>query len=223
MRKRLTFCIIFFVLLTHITAMAAVQDTIIQSVVKQREFFVQLNGYSDYLLADVEVLDRGESIGVILLTTEGFEQHLVFDIKTILPIYAKARILSKPDREFLIDTSIKMTEVKRLATAAKLRAEELKRGWALYEGKPGNIVPNNKAHQVPTPTPSTVETRTDQKVVTEETIKEVTPTPEKSESMDYLSQLRKEVELKADISVMSTKDILERFKADVGLSEKRVV
>ena len=220
MRKILIFYTIILVLLVNKTAAAAVQDTIIQSVIQQREFFVQLDEYSDCLLADVEVLDRGESIGIILLTTEGFEQHIIFNIKTILPIYAKARILSKSDREFLFDTSIRMTEVKRLATAAKLRAAELKRGWALYEGKPGNIVPQNSVSKAPkkASTTSAVETKTVQKAVAEETTKEITPTPEKTESMDYLSKLRKEVELKPEIADMSTQDILERFKADVGLA-----
>jgi len=119
---------------------AAAQETLAQSIVRHRDFFVRLYGYSDYLLSDVEALDD-KSLGVILMSPEGFEQHYVFDIETMIPKYVNARILNKADREFLIDTSIKMTEVKKLAEAAKIRAEELRRGWWIHEGKPGNIVP----------------------------------------------------------------------------------
>ena len=119
------------------------QETLIQSIVRHHEFFVQLRGYSGYLLNDVEVLERGKSLGVILLSPEGFEEHLVFDVASMRPIYSNARILNKNDRAFLIETSIQMSEVGKLARAAKARAAELRREWQLYKGKPGNIIPRN--------------------------------------------------------------------------------
>ena len=128
-------------LLLFITTVTAAQEPLIQSIVRHRDFFIQLNGYDDLLLTDAEVLDNGKSFGVILMSQEGLEQHLVFDVSSMNTIFAKARILNKADREFLFDTSIKMTEVKRLAYAAKMRAEELRRMWRVQEGKPGNIVP----------------------------------------------------------------------------------
>jgi len=135
-------CVIFSAI--SMAATASAQETLAQSVVRYRDFFEQLNGYSDYLLSDVEDIERGKLLGIILLSPEGFEQHLVFDVSNMKLIYANARILDKSSRTFLIDTSIGMNEVKKLAAAAKIRAEELRRGWTLNEGKPGNITPKSK-------------------------------------------------------------------------------
>jgi len=140
--KKIFLCVIFSAFLMAVAASA--QETLAQSIVKYRDFFEQLNGYSDYLLGDVEDIERGKLLGIILLSPEGFEQHLVFDVSNMKLIYANARILDKNSRAFLLDTSIGMSEVKKLAAAAKIRAEELKRGWTLHEGKPGNIVPKSK-------------------------------------------------------------------------------
>jgi hypothetical protein len=140
--RKLSPFIMFYILFLAMPTIA--QDTLMQSIVRHHDFFIQLNGYSDCLLSEVEVLDDGKSLGIILLSPEGFEQHFVYDIASMRPIYAKARILSKDDREFLIDTSIQMSEVNKLAKAAKIRAAELRRGWKLYEGKPGNIIPENQ-------------------------------------------------------------------------------
>ena len=141
MKAKILLLFVIFSVLFLVTA-ASAQETLAQSVVKYRDFFERLNGYSDYLLSDVEEIERGKLLGVILLSPEGFEQHLVFDVSNMKLIYANARILDKDSRAFLIDTSISMSEVKKLAAAAKIREEKLKRGWALREGKPGNIIPN---------------------------------------------------------------------------------
>jgi hypothetical protein len=179
---------------------AEAQETLAQSVVRHRDFFVQLNGYSDCLLIDVEVIDR-KSIGIILLSPEGFEQHFVFDATSMIPIYANARILSKNERDFLFDTSIKMSEVKRLAIAAKTRAAELRRGWTLHEGKPGNIIPDNLSVKETEPNPVTV------------TIK-VESIRDNHKNRDHISNISKEIE--NDVAAISTKEILERFRAEVS-------
>jgi len=142
--RRLFLCVIFFILLLSTTS-ASQEILLVQNIIHHRYFFARLNGYSDYLLSDVEVIERGKTIGVILLTQEGFEKHLVFDIATMLPIYSNGRIQSKPERERLIGTSIHMSEVIKLAEVAKIRAAELLRGWILHEGKSGNIIPNSYA------------------------------------------------------------------------------
>lgn len=150
MKRALFLCVIFILLFFAGTA-AAVQDTLAQNIVRHRDFFVNLNGYEDCLLSDIEIIERGK-LGVILLSAGGFEQHFVFDVQTMAPIYANARILSKNDRKLLIDTGIKMSEVKKLAKAALLRAAELKKIWTLSEGKPGNIItrqnPNQKTDDI---------------------------------------------------------------------------
>jgi hypothetical protein len=127
---------------------AAAEETLTKSIVLHRDFFLHLDGYSDYLLYDVVNLEDGKQLGIVLLSPEGFEQQFVFDAMTMRPIFANARILDKESRDFLIDASINMSEVKRLAYAAKVRAAELKRGWKLQEGKPGNIVPKRKLAKV---------------------------------------------------------------------------
>ena len=125
-RPNLFLCVILLLLFFAVSA--AAQETLVQSIVRHREFFLQLNGYSDSLLTDVEVIDNGKALGIMIISREGFEQHLVFD-SNMNTIYAKARILNKAERQFLIDTGISMNEVKRLAAAAESRVVELRRIW----------------------------------------------------------------------------------------------
>ena|GEM_PF-5194756 len=152
--SKLLFCVVLLVL--FLATASTAQETLIQSIVRYHEFFVQLRGYSGSLLSDVEVIERGKSLGIILVSQEGFEEHLVFDVASMTPIYSNARILNKDDRVFLIETSIQMSEVSKLARAAKIRAAELRREWQLYEGKPGNIIPRNPPEKKiePEPKPS---------------------------------------------------------------------
>jgi len=196
--KKLYLFAIFMILL--FTAAAEAQETLTQSVVIHRDFFVQLNGYSDCLLIDIEVIDR-KSIGIILLSPEGFEQHFVFDKTSMIPIYANARILKKSERDFLMDTSIKMSEVKKLATAAKTRAAELRRGWTAYEGKPGNIVPKNTSASKTEPKPALEQATTAQ-------------VKRQIHERGHISNVSKEIE--REVAAMSTKDIIERFRAEVN-------
>jgi len=198
MRKSIL--LFFAILLVLFSSPATAFETLAQSIVKHRDFFAQLNGYSDCLLIDVEVIDR-KSIGIILLSPEGFEQHFVFETTSIIPIYANARILNKKEREFLMDTSIKMSEVKKLAMAAKTRAEELRRGWTVYEGKPGNTIPRN---------PFANKTEPNQ------TVEPVASAP----AMNLTHHTRGHIlnvskEINEEVAAMSTEDILKRFRAEV--------
>ena len=230
---------IFAIIILIITAMAAAaQETLTQSIVRYRDFFVQLNGYTDYFLADVEALNRGEAIGAILVSPEGFEQHLVYSVKTMTPIYSNARVLNKQDREFLLNTSIKMTEVKNLATAAINRAMTISRGWAIQEGKSGNIVPintNSPALHIPIQKGKTGDELTlakyqDNEVKISELVntvkKEMNPlfgekTDESSTSKDYLAKIRQEIERQPDIAAMKTEDILNQFRSDIENTMKK--
>lgn len=137
--KNAVFIITSIVLLSTAVTVAA-QETLVQSIVRHRDFFLFLHGYDECMLVDVEVLDRGEAIGVVLLSAEGFEQNLVFKMSNMLQIYTKSRVLDKESRELLSDTGIRMSDVKKLAYAAKIRAAERARGSMIHEGKPGNII-----------------------------------------------------------------------------------
>jgi len=141
MRFKCTFFLVISIILIYVSVAAAAQETLARIIVRHRDFFLHLNGYDECMLADVEILDRGEVIGIILLDPEGFEQNLVYNMANMLQMYAKSRILDKDSRDFLMRESIRISEVKKLAYAAKIRAAELARVWKLYEGKPGNLMP----------------------------------------------------------------------------------
>jgi len=141
--RRMFFCAVFLAMLFNTAS--ATQETLIQSIALHHEFFIKLRGYSDHLLSDVEIIERDKSLGVILISPEGFEEQLAFDVASMNVIYADYRILSKDAREFLKETSIHMSEVRKLARAVKNRIEEMRQGWKLYEGKPGNIIPESSS------------------------------------------------------------------------------
>jgi hypothetical protein len=194
---------IIFLILFLATTAAAAQETLAQSIVRNREFFVKLNGYEDWMLSEIEVLERGKLLGIVVLSPEGFEQHFVFEVATMLPVYANARILGKDAREFLADTSIKMSEVKKLAEAATTRAAELQRGWALHEGKPGNIVPKNTSAEKTEP-------KLNPLIDTESA--PASPVHE-NRKKGHISNVSNEI--KQEVASISTKEILERFRAEV--------
>jgi hypothetical protein len=206
---KLFICIIILAL---VISPVAAEETLIQSIVKYRDFFVQLDGYSDCLLCDIESLERGKSIGVILLSPEGFEQHMVFDVGSMKPVYANARILNKTERNFLVDTSIRMVEVKKLAESAKMRAAELQLGWEIREGKPGNIIAKNKGAKKNESKQDTKKTAS--KIKPAELTAATTPVViAQTRKKGHISNISKEIE--NEVATMSTKEILERFRAEV--------
>ena|GEM_PF-6436348 len=185
---------------------AAAQETLAYRIVRQRDFFLHLNGYSDNYICDIEIIEREKSIGIILLSPEGYEQQLVFDIASMRTIYANARILRVNERDFLAGTGIHMSEAKRLAYVAKMRAAELRHGRTRHMEKPGNITPKNNSSKV-----NTVVTKSKQ--VDEHAV--ITPAHEKGK--DHISNIKKEIE--KEVAAMSTKEILERFRAEVASSK----
>lgn len=127
--RKILFYISVIIVLFATDAAATAQNTLAHSIVRCYDYFLHFNGYDEYILTDVEIIDRGEAIGVVLLSPEGFEQNLVYNVSNMLPIYASARILDVESRDFLMDKGIRMSEVKKLAYAAKMRATELRNGW----------------------------------------------------------------------------------------------
>ena len=202
MRKYLFafFPCMLFLLCSFYTASA--QETLAHKIVRQRDFLLHLNGYSDSYIYDIEVIEKEKSIGIILLSPEGFEQQLVFDIASMRTIYANARILRKNERDFLTGASIHMSEAKRLAYAAKMRSTELRLGRTLHVGKPGNITPKNNSSKKNAVAAKTKQV--DDRVV-------IAPAHEKSK--DHISNVKKEIE--NEVAAMSTKEILERFRSEV--------
>ena len=194
---KFVFCVIFF---TFLTNAAAAEDGLARSIVQHRDFFLRLNGYSDCLLNDIMDIERGKLLGIILLSPEGLEQRLVFEAATMRQVYASARILDKRLRVYLMDTSIRMNEVQKLAYAAKLRAAELSRVWPLKTGKPGNIIHKSVNAKATQPKQAADSAATAQR-------------NENSKSRGHISNIRKTVE--EDVASLSTKEILERFRAEM--------
>jgi hypothetical protein len=184
--------LITFVLLIS-ASLASAQEFFVHSIVRHRDFFLQLRGYSDYSLCDVEVIER-EKIGVILLSPEGFEEHLVFDTASMSTVYANARILNKDARSFLIETSIRMSDVNKLAIAAKKREEELRQGWKLYEGNQGNFIPKNPSSKM-----------TDTK-----------PEAKPAVGQDEVNLTNRNNNM--EVHEMDTKEILERLRVEVKIN-----
>jgi hypothetical protein len=125
-------CIVFWVLLLVVTATA--HEKLLRGIVRHHDFFLQLRGYSGYLLNDVEIVERDKTLGIVLLSPEGFEQHIIFEIVSMTPIFSNARILNKNDRESLIKASIDINEVYKLATATKNRIEEMNKAQKKKKG-----------------------------------------------------------------------------------------
>ena len=230
MRKYLFAFFPFMMLLLCPSNTEAAQETLAHRIVRQRDFFLHLNGYPDNYICDIEVIEKGKSIGIILLSPEGFEQQLVFDIASMRILYANARILSKYERDFLTGASIRMSEAKRLAYAAKMRAAELSRG-SVRDGKAGNIIDKQASKKK-----VEIKPNSNQKIAAAQNYPDSVTRRDSSgknasrpEPVDdsvaamietrvnkgHISNISKEIE--DEVAAMSTKEILERFRAEVKL------
>ena len=96
---------------------AAEVPPIVEKVILHRRFFADLEGYDDYLLCDVERISE-DRIGLVLLSTVGFERHVVLDITTYKVLYDDSFIPQRALREKMVGVSIRIIGARVLASLA---------------------------------------------------------------------------------------------------------
>ena len=122
MAKRFSIlCFCFGLFFLPCVTEAAEVPPIVEKVILHRRFFADLEGYDDYMLCDVERVSK-DRIGLVLLSTAGFERHVVFDVASYKVLYDDSFIPERSLREKIAETGIRVADVRKLAKVA-LRQE----------------------------------------------------------------------------------------------------
>ena len=116
-RKLLILCLFLGLPFLPCVIEAAAVPPIVEKVILHRQFFSELEGYDDYLLCDVERVSK-DRIGLVLLSTAGFERHLVFDIASNKVLFDDSFIPERTLREKLREKGIRIADARKLVSLA---------------------------------------------------------------------------------------------------------
>lgn len=101
---------------------------IAQKVVANKEFFLTLKGYDEYMLHDlVRVKGNVAMIGLSLFDSTDILHYLFFDAQTQDVVYNRGEIPSKAKRESMVSRSITISDAKKLARFAQESEDALKK------------------------------------------------------------------------------------------------
>ena len=114
----LALCVILF---SAVPAFGGQEKTslpsVVEGVVRNLDFFARpwvLRGYGSYFLYDVNRLSN-EQIGVVLISSFGFEARLVYDVNTLSVFYLDTFLPEKSRREAMRRESISVADAVNLA------------------------------------------------------------------------------------------------------------
>ena len=176
------------------------QQTLVEKIVMNRDFFTRFSGYDGDLLCDVnDELGEG-SIGLLLLEPIGFLKSLVFDWNTLKKIHESRSIPPKKVRVELANSAVLLSDAKLIAkNIAGLREQTGKnpRHKRAAGATPRReVMPQSLPEGfLPTPTPENTRKNTD--------------------TGKILNRIRKDIKNNPNVAEMSSEKILERFRKEV--------